>query len=180
MTEFIRMALAVALAASALACATMSVSSHVGWEFDFMHYRSYAWGPRDALPAADPRLDADPVFHDYMEGAVEKALSAKGFARADDGTPDLLVHYHASAVRRIDVNRIDREHGYLYDESMDTRVFDRDAGFLILDVIDARTHRLIWRGWAQDDLRKFLDSDRMAREITEAVQRIVAQLPRSL
>ncbi len=174
------MALAIAIALSTIACATMQVGSHVARGHTFTQYRTFEWGPRDALPTGDPRLDGDPVFHDYIQGAVEKALAARGFTRAETGAPDLLIHYHASVTRRIDVNRIDRERGYVYDEAAETRVFDYEAGFLILDVIDARTNRLMWRGWARDDFAKFLGSDRMVREINEAVRRMVEELSRHL
>jgi hypothetical protein len=50
----------------------------------------------------------------------------------------------------------------------------------VLDVIDTRTNRLIWRGWAQDSVEEALeDSDRMARQINEAVTRMLATFPRT-
>src|SRR5688572_812726 len=64
-----------AAALSALAftgCATMSVSSHFERGLDFSKYRTYEWAPPDALPIGDPRLDSNPFFHDYFQGAVEK------------------------------------------------------------------------------------------------------------
>lgn len=86
----------------------MTVSSHVQHSLDVAQYRTYDWGLPDALPAGDPRLDKNPFFQDHTQGAVERQLAAKGFQRSTSGTPDLLVHYHASITQRIDVNRIDR------------------------------------------------------------------------
>ena len=61
-------------------CATtMTVSSHVDRAVDFAHYRTYDWGPADALPTGDARLDANPFFKDHLQGEVEKQLAAKGF-----------------------------------------------------------------------------------------------------
>src|SRR6188472_936791 len=81
-------------------CATMTVSSHVQRGLDFSQYRTYDWGPADALPTGDPRLDRNPFFRDHVEGAVEKQLAARGFSRPMSGTADLLLHYHASITQR--------------------------------------------------------------------------------
>jgi hypothetical protein len=176
--------LAVAAAAAALAasgCATMSVSSHVQQGLDFAQYRTYDWGPADALPTGDPRLDKDPFFQDHVLGAVEKQLASRGLEPAVEGTPDLLIHYHASISQRIDVNRRDREYGYCYAEDCPSDVLEYEAGTLVIDIVDSRTNRVIWRGWAQHRVEDMLnDRDRMASRIDEAVQRILERLPERL
>jgi hypothetical protein len=170
-----------AVAVSALgltACATMTVSSHAERGLDFTPYLTYDWGPPDALPTGDPRLDKNPFFQDHLQGAVEKQLAAKGFERSASGTPDLLIHYHASINQRIDVNRIDLEYGYCYGENCQVRVVDCEAGTIVLDIVDTRTNRLIWRGWAQDSIEGTLDNqDRMAQNIDEGVRRMLRRFP---
>jgi hypothetical protein len=159
-------------------CATMNVSSHVLKSADFAQYHTFEWGPADALPTGDPRLDRDPFFQDHVQGAVEKGLAAKGFARVSSGTPDLLIHYHANISHRLDINRLDRERGYCYDDDCRVRTVDVEAGTLVLDVIDARTNRLVWRGWAQHSVEDMLHNrDRMEQKINEAVTRMLEQLP---
>lgn len=159
-------------------CATMNVSSHVLQGADFAKYRTFEWGPADALPTGDPRLDRDPFFQDHVQGAFEKGLAAKGFARVSSGTPDLLIHYHANISRRLDINRLDRERGYCYDDNCSVRMVEAEAGTLVLDVIDTRTNRLVWRGWAQHSVEDMLhDRDRMERKINEAVTRMLERLP---
>ena len=179
-----RLGRSIAVAISALAvtsCATMNVSSHVQRGLNFAQYRTYDWGPADELPTGDPRLDQNPFFKDHREGAVEKQLAAKGFERVTTGTADLLIHYHASITQRIDVNRLDREYGYCYDEDCRSRVIEYEAGTLVLDIVDTRTNRVIWRGWAQDSVEGMLNNeDRMARKIDEAVKRMLQTLPRRL
>ena len=94
------------------ACATtiLNVSSHVRPGIDIGQYRTFAWGPADALPTGDPRLDQNPYFQDYVQGAVEKQLAARGILASTTGTSDLLLHYHASIDTRIDVSRSEREY----------------------------------------------------------------------
>ena len=76
---------------------------------------------------------------------------------------------------------MDREHGYCYDEECRTWVVDYEAGTLVLDLVDTRTNRVIWRGWAQDSVEDMLnDRDRMAKKIDQAVTQMLALLPPKL
>lgn len=159
---------------------TMTVSSHVQYGIDFANYRTYTWGPPDELPVSDPRLDRDPFFRDHLQGAVEKRLATRGFVLSDGTAADLLMHYHAAISHRIDVNRFDHDHGYCYDADCSVRVMDVEAGTIVLDIIDAHTNRLLWRGWAEtgvDDMLK--NRDKMARKIDEAAEKMLDWLPKA-
>ena len=162
-------------------CATMNVSSHVQNGLDIGNYRTYDWGPADALPTGDPRLDKDPFFKDHVQGAVEKAMAARGFDWATTGSPDLRIHYHANISERIDVDRLDVNRGYCAGEGCTPATRHYEAGTLVIDVIDVRTNKLIWRGWAQNSVKRMLENqDTMAEQIDEAVSRMFAQFPRPL
>ena len=51
----------------------------------------------------------------------------------------------------------------------------------MVDIVDTRRNRVVWRGWAQDAVGNMLeDRDTMAKKIDEAVTRILAQLPAGL
>jgi uncharacterized protein DUF4136 len=181
MRRLLRLTAVATVALAATHCATLNVSSHVQRGVDFAQFHTYDWGPADALPTGDPRLDQNPFFRDQVEGAVEKQLAAKGFERSASGTADLLIHYHASINQRIEVDRVDRQHGYCYDEDCRAGVLEYEAGTLVLDVVDPRTQRVIWRGWAQGSVEEFLhDQDRMARRIQEGVRRMLERLPAKL
>jgi hypothetical protein len=100
--------------------------------------------------------------------------------RSTSGTPDLLLHYHASITQRIDIDRIDTRRGYCSDENCRVGLTDYEAGTIVLDVVDTRTNKVIWRGWAEDKVEGMLNNaDTMEREINEAVTRMLARLPRT-
>jgi hypothetical protein len=175
------MAAVAVFALAVTGCATMNVSSHVRHGIDFAQYRTYDWGPADALPTGDPRLDGNPFFKDHLQGAVERGLAERGFELARSGTPDLLIHYHASITTRIDVAAADMRHGYCHDEDCRAWASEHEAGTIILDIVDTRTNQVIWRGWAQASVEGVLDNpDRMQRQIDEAVARMLARLPQKL
>ena len=170
---------AAAIAALALSgCATMNVSSHIERGVDFAQFRTWDFGPADALPTGDPRLDNNPFFKDYLEGAVGKALESKRYVRAVSGkTPDLLVHDHANVSKTFEVNGVDTRYGYCYDDCQ-PNVYEYEQGTIVLDVVDTRTSKVVWRGWAQDSIDGMIDNqESLRKEVSEAVARMMAAFP---
>src|ERR1041384_5569785 len=162
------------------ACATMNVSSHIERGVAFAQFRTWDFGPADALPTGDPRLDNNPFFKDCLEGAVGKALENRHYVRAASGTPDLLVHYHANISKTFDVNGIESRYGYCYDNCQ-PRVIEYEQGTIVLDVVNTHTNRLVWRGWAQDSIDGVIDNqDSLKKEVNRAVARMMALFPRHL
>jgi len=160
-------------------CATLRVSSHTDRGLVWSKYTTFEWGPADALPAGDPRLDKDPFFQDHVEGAIEKAMTTHGFARsAASERPDVLVHYHANVMERLDVDQVDRGYGYCSTADCQPRVTHYEAGTLVVDIVDAGSNVLIWRGWAQGGLDGVLGNrDRLRRRIDESVRQMFKTLP---
>ena len=160
------------------ACApTMRVNSYADRGTDFNRYRTYGFAPADRVSTGDPRLDNNPFFNERMQADIDKQLPARGFEKAASRTPDLLIHYHASFTQRVDVNGIDREYGYCGTD--DCRPFVYDAGTLTVDLVDGRTNRLVWRGWAEGGVDGVIDDQAwLEQKVDDAVTRILAQLPR--
>jgi Domain of unknown function (DUF4136) len=158
------------------ACATVTVSSYRDSTVDFASYRTFDWGPADALPTGDLRLDSDPYFQDRLQGAIERGLARRKLERSAPEAPaDLLIHYHASVNRRLDANRVDHAYGYVVD--VDSEIRSYEAGTIVLDIVDRRTNHVIWRGWAQGDMTELLeDEQKMAEWIERAVQDMLARL----
>lgn len=143
-------------------------------------YRTYDWGGGDSLPVGDPRLDANPFFDARVRAAVELELAAKGMRRVT-ASPDLLVHYHASIRQRVDVVRVDEARGY---SSPDVRgseqVMEFDEGTLIVDVVEPKGKKVVWRGWSQTDVGGLLDDPRaMEQRINASVRKMMQRLPRT-
>jgi uncharacterized protein DUF4136 len=175
MTRLTGLAVGTLLTMGAAACAPMTVSSHVERGLDLAQYHTFAWGPADALPTGDPRLDRNPFFKDHFEGAVEKQLAKRGVELATTA-PDLLIHYHASISHRIDVSHVETSASSCVSGNCDPPVVDFEAGTLMLDIVDARTNRLIWRGWAQHAIGDELENqDHLAQRIDEAVTQMLAR-----
>jgi hypothetical protein len=155
-------------------CASMRVGTYASRDTDFSRYRTYAWAQADAQPIGDARLEHNPIFVDYLQGAVERGLRNDGLLLVPPSThPDLLVHFHGSVRQVLDVATASR--GHEHGVSEDVEIIDYDEGTLIVDMVDARTDRLVWRGWAIDSLNGIVDSqDRMEQKVNEAVAKMLA------
>ena len=173
-----RLLIALTIAAIGAGCAVMTVSSHIERNVNFGDYVTYDWGPPDNLPVGDPRLDNNPFFQDYLQGAIEKGLAGRGYERAVNGGADLLVHYHASVTQKVEVNEPDMRYGYCYG-NCEARVIDYEQGTLVVDVVDPRTGKVVWRGWSQDTMNGVIDDqDRLERQVEEGVTKMMLLLPR--
>ena len=160
-------------------CATLTTSAHVEPGISMAQYHSFAWAPADALPTSDPRLD-NAFVRDHLQGATEKALAARGLqVQSDTASADVLVHFHGNMSPAINPVSGDSSTGSCYDENCVVRVLQHEVGLIVIDVVDARTQKLIWRGWASNGFEDALnDPDRLQRRVTAAVNRMFTQFPR--
>jgi hypothetical protein len=160
------------------ACAVpIRVNSYVERGADLRRYRTFDFAPADAVPTGDPRLDGNPFFQERVRAAVETHLGTRGYERTAAGTPDFRVHVHVSVVQDIDVNEIDQPNGYCAPGVC--RPFVYEAGTLLLDLVDAHTNKLLWRGWAESHIDGVVDNQAwMEQRIDVAVAKIMAKVPR--
>ena len=162
------------------ACASVNAGADFTPGVSLDRYRTFDWGGGDTLPVGDPRLDNNPFFDARVRAAVELELAAKGMRRVTT-SPDLLVHYHASVRQRIDVIRMDEDRGYSSPANRTgDKVVDFEEGTLIIDVAEPKAKTILWRGWAQTDVRGMLDDPReMEKRIGKAVRLMMQRFPRT-
>ena len=166
-----------ALAAAILSgCAELRVGSFIERGMNLNRYHTYNWSPDDQLLTGDPRLDNNSFFLERLQTDVDTRLAAKGFERTTSAVPDLLLHYHASIWQQLDASALDQKK---YGLCADCQPSLYDAGTLLLDFVDARTNKLVWRGWAEGGLDNAIDNqERMEKRIDQAVTKILQRLPR--
>lgn len=168
---------ALAIAAFALAgCASMGVSSYLERGADFTRYRTYNWAAAETFDTGDPRLDNNQFFHDRIQADIERELANRGFEKTTSGRPDLVIRYHATVRQRAGVNNVNAEKAYC--EADNCRPYVYEAGTLLLDFVDARTDKLVWRGWAEDAVDGVIDNQQLLEQrIDKAVTLILQRLP---
>lgn len=171
------------LAAALLAgCTGFKVDLDYDPARNFSAYHSYAW-----LPAATSSEGEAMIRNDLVEAriisAVDTALGARSFKRADKASADFLVTYHINVESRVDVRTIDTSFGYRpwwrwgghYDN--ETIVQQYKAGTLVLDIIDRQTDKLAWRASAETRLREGLTPQQRDSEIRSIVNALLGRFP---
>ena len=162
------------VAAAALAgCAVMAVGSEFSPSADFAAYRTFGWDAGEPEPTGNALLDNSPFFDARVREAVDGELVGKGLVSSTD-EPHLLLHYHFSVERQVDVYRVDADLGY---ESSERQASEWDEGTLVIGLADAGK-RIVWRGWAKVDVTGVLgNQERLGARIHEAVGKIFERYP---
>jgi hypothetical protein len=170
----IRLAGLLTLVLAFAGCASTNVSSYVARGVDLRAHRTYNWAPAEARPTGDPRLDNNRFFEERVQTAIEKELASRGFEKT--ASPHVLVRYHAGMTQKVYVSGA----GFSGEcEECLPEVYDE--GTLLVDLFDADTNRLLWRGWAKGSIDGVIDDQRwMEQRIDEAVARIMRELPNGL
>ncbi|HSH75145.1 MAG TPA: DUF4136 domain-containing protein [Longimicrobiales bacterium] len=182
MSATTRLGLALALAALAGgACGGIPLRAGADFEpgYDFRQYGSYTWDQPDERPTGDPRLDNNPFFVHRLHAAIHWELATRGiqYGSSSDG-PALTVHHHASVRDRVDVYEADREAGYDSEYGEGTQVVQYEEATFLVDIADARTGEIVWRGWAMMDVgRAISDPAAMREQIDEAIRRMFESFP---
>lgn len=120
---------------------------------DFSQYRTFAWKERDYGKVEDPILDS-PLLGQKVREAAVASLQASGFTQArQTSDADFLVTYHTAEKERHSNSglSVGFATGYWGRSSL---IYTTNAGqnsyeegMLIVDILDAESGNLVWRGW---------------------------------
>ncbi len=161
------------LAAISAGCSTIRVETDYDRGADFSSLRTYAWVKH--VKASDSRMMNDPLIRSHITGSVESELAEMGYRKAAGRDPDFLVAYHIGSRRKIDVDHYYYGYGrWGRFRGHDVSVHRYREGTIVLDIVDARTKQLIWRGWARSVLHGREDA---AEDIRASVRKILERFP---
>ena len=145
---------------------------------DFSSYQVYDWKPglRKNLP--DPRVDSG-LVDSRVKSSVTADLQKKGYVLRASGKPDFLIAYHVALKGKFDSRRLNYHPHRPDPGGWEVNIRSTyEQGTLILDMVDAKTERLIWRGTAKARVR--LDDNQVAREnkVHAAVKKLLKKFPK--
>ena len=174
------------LVVGAIACgaATMDIRSEHDRQAaaDMARYRTFAWVPR---PGGAGDADIIRAVAPQITRAVTDTLQAKGYKQAE-GAPDFLIGWDAAVEGKRQLTKIEvgtpipspgaRVPGAFVPQTV-TVERKYDEGTLILEVVDAASGKLVWRGWAQAEVKPKTDAGRREARIREAVAKILDRFP---
>lgn len=171
------LSLVVIVACTAIPAAAQKVYVDYSPLADFGNYKTYAWGetPQASL------YDNNPLNHSRIKHTVDYYLIKGGMVETDE-SPDLYVTYYGETDSEFNVNVAATGYGYSTDWAWDpywgnasgmttTTSSVHKAGTLVIDIWDAKTQKLIWRGSMEGTLTDNLQKS--AKQIEKGIQKIV-------
>jgi hypothetical protein len=166
-------------------CSQVSVQTDFDQTADFTALKTYAWYAGEQPTTGDPRVD-NPMLDQRVRAAVETTLNEKGFQKTDTA-PDFLLIYHAASSKEIGVTTTTASGysagyygwNYVYAPMWTEQAasYTYTQGSLILDVVDAKSEKLIWRGSAQANVDDVNTQQQRKNLMNEAVRGMLAKFP---
>jgi hypothetical protein len=157
-----------------LLAATASFGQQVKTDYDrntdFSQYKTYSW---------EKIQTQDPLWVDRIEEAVNSALAAKGWTEVPSGGTVAIVAIEMTRNQQTletfynGFGRGWRWGGGFGDAT--TTVDTYKVGTLVVDLFDANSKKLIWRGSSSDTLSD--KSDKNIKNLDKAVQKMFNHFP---
>jgi hypothetical protein len=163
-----------ATAGIALLFATASFAQQVKTDYDrsadFSQYKTYSW---------EKVQTEDPLLVDRIKEAVNAALTAKGWTPVESGGNVAIV--------AMEITQNKRTLNTFYDGfgggwrwgggfgNATTTVDNYKVGTLVVDLFDANTKKVIWRGSSSDTLSD--KSDKNIKNLDKGVQKMFDHFP---
>ena len=150
--------------------------------FSFSQYKTYAWAEHGAV--AHPMLAADIV------GALDQELQARGLQKVA-ANPDLIIQIYGSVDQDMTMYSNDPLYAGTggippFDPSMTGPAFIGfygntsvlvHKGDMVVDLIDAKTKKLVWRGMAQESVSSH-DPEKLVDEVNGAISKMFKEQPK--
>lgn len=126
----------------------------------------------------DPLANND-IWASTVRDAIREDLTAKGFEETSNGNPDFYVAFYVGLQDRYDVESMGyglpvfhRRGWWGWPGGYDVWAVPYTQSTVIIDVIDARTNQLVWRGYDTGTL----NAGKPAKTLDTAVDHVVSRL----
>ncbi|WP_242922199.1 DUF4136 domain-containing protein [Pontibacter liquoris] len=167
------------------------VQSNYDRSIQFQHYQTFAWYQAEVpSPLGGRGPGFSPLVNERVKEAIASELVKEGITPALEN-PGLLVAYDIAVDPKLAPAAIGDEVGpgfgygysywygyrYRYNFSAFTNaspISKYSPGTLVIDLIDANTNELVWRGWASVNLNP---TQLEETKINQVVANIMAQFP---
>lgn len=161
-----------ALILTTLLGAAQEVHTDYDHSYDFSQIKTFA--VKVATPWGDPLQEQRAV------AAVTKELEAKGWATADESTADAIVVIHGSTKADQSINTFYSGGGWGGwgwggGGMATTTVNTVKVGTGVVDIFDAKTKKLVFRGTAQDEISS--KAEKNEKRIEKATEKMFKDFP---
>jgi hypothetical protein len=166
-------------------CSSIRVSQDYDPSRDFSSLQTYVWQREKQPETGDVRVD-NSLLDTRFRSAIDNALAKKGFQKQSEGKPDFFVAYTYQIDSKIESSKVTFGFGFgsggggAYTGmgvNSGGRVNEYDEGLLVIDLMDAATGDLLWRGTGTARVDQHSKPEESVKDINEVVEKILAQFP---
>ena len=171
------------LMASAAACSGIQVSQDYDIQLPFPEIKTYAWKSPVEKTSDDIR-ENNPLLHKRFHENIDRILTKKGYVRKSD--PDFLVDYEYAIKTRIHSEPYTTGFGFGVgpyhryggvNVISAPKVYEYDVGTLAIDVYDAGSDTLLWRGMGSEEISEHPSPKKTSEMVSRMVEAILEQFP---
>ena len=141
------------------ACSTMNISHDYDTTYNFSELKTYKWHHRKR----EPKQVKHRLVAKQIDEIIENIMTDRGMTISDQEEVDFLINYQAAIDGKIKAQNYVVTVGYrgyggwMYGGS-GTTISAYDEGTLVVDLLDAKTNELIFKGFAQVDMKDLVDN----------------------
>jgi hypothetical protein len=172
----------VAACCAAIGCTHYDVGSVALTKVPRKTYETFAWLSYETPAETGDNADLRTWLDAHVRTQISAEMTRRGY-RPDDEMPDLLLDYHTSAAGEANLEAdaplagyVTYERGSIVAPPMVGREFAE--GTLVIDVADAESRQLLWRGWTTAALDYLSEEDRTEPRVTAMVKRTMKGFPK--
>jgi hypothetical protein len=152
------------------ACSTMQSNYDFAPGTDFSALKTYKFGEK-TIPTTQPSQADNPIMIERIKTALSGTLNAKGFAPAA-GQPDFVVYFLPASKRVTTTQYVST--GWNYSASFPVTFTE---GSLLVDIVDGKTNKMIWRGSVTEALSPNMDPDKIQNVLNAAAKQLFKNFP---
>ncbi len=174
-------------------CATVNVDVDYDESVDFFHLSRYAWLEDVPPKTGNTIVDSNTLMHDRIHLGIDQWFERHGYLKSKRSEADFLVIYRMVVENKTRVSVLNPYYDYPfswhygynrgyyssfawnYYPDLQTYEYQRDT--LVIDFVDPKTKKLIWRGMAYQDISPNIRPERKQRYIDKAIQSILSKFP---
>ncbi|HEY7774646.1 MAG TPA: DUF4136 domain-containing protein, partial [Marinagarivorans sp.] len=155
---------------------------------EFEQFSRYSWYGNSSAEPTDVAKRVGPM----VVNIVNEELMMKSYTLVDADSADFYVNYEVTAQDSIDINEMSVYSGLgegfvwrhgrgvsneVYVESKEYEVKSFTKGTLIVDVIYAKTDKLVWRGVANKRIEQQLNDVEIKAQLKTAIAKLLKDIP---
>lgn len=164
------------IAGSVMAVAGMKVKVSEKPGVDYSAYQTYAWKRRADLKADHPMATGSDTDQ-WLRGLANDQLAASGFELVAAEEADLWVNYvtYDSDVLQIEGTTKDIAGSVKWIGDPDAHSMRNYLeGTLVIEIVDAKTGKMLWSGWASDAAAT---QEKLQGKAPKAIKKIFQHFP---